>query len=104
MIDGLESRTALFDVEEMPGWLGQTPIAVIVPDIYDRTAGAREIGELQRRVAQYSSDVELFTPTNCGHFVQLERPDVVADAVCGVVRRALASRGMETELQDGRAP
>lgn len=80
-----------------PGWLGSIPIAVLVPDVYQRTEGKAYIGGLQSEVARYSSDAAVIAVHHCGHFVQLERPDVVADAICGVLVRAQA-RGLG--LQD----
>lgn len=74
------------------GWLGALPISVIVPDIYDRTPGAAYVGQIQRRITEYSSNVELFEPTNCGHFVQLDQPDTVVQAVHSVLRRAQTAR------------
>lgn len=75
-----------------PGWLGDMPISVIVPDIYSRTPGMRHVGDIQRRVGQFSSDAMFFEPKDCGHFVQIEQPEVVAEAVWSVVRRAGARK------------
>lgn len=71
-----------------PGWLGDLPISVVVPDVYERTEGMEHVGSIQKQLAEYSSDVELFEPQNCGHFVQLERPETVVEAIYSVVRRA----------------
>lgn len=70
------------------GWLGSMPIAVLVPDVYERTAGKTYIAVLQSRLTSYSLDAMLISVDNCGHFVQLERPDVVVRAVEAVIRRA----------------
>lgn len=73
-------------------WLGDLPISVIVPDVYERTEGKEFVGAMQRILASYSSDARLVHVKNCGHFVQIERPDVVVDAVRDVVRRAQRRR------------
>lgn len=69
-------------------WLGDMPISVIIPDVYDRTEGKEYVGAMQRILASYSSDARLVHVKNCGHFVQIERPDVVVEAVRDVIRRA----------------
>lgn len=71
-----------------PGWLGNLPIAVIIPDVYERTKGKAYIRDLQAELSTYSSDSTIIPVANCGHFVQLERPDIVADAVQQVIRKA----------------
>lgn len=71
-----------------PGWLGSVPISVLVPDVYGRTEGKAYIANLQTKLATYSSDARVIPVEDCGHFVQLERPDVVADAVQNVIQRA----------------
>lgn len=71
-----------------PGWLGDTPIAVLVPDVYSRTKGKTFVAPLQEKVAQYSSDATLFHVENSGHFIQLDRPDAVVDAIRHVIKRA----------------
>lgn len=81
-----------------PGWLGDLPISVIVPDLYDRTPGRRFVGQIQRRVTEYSSDVEFYEPKNCGHFVQLDQPECVVEAVLSVARRA-EHRRIDDEFQ-----
>lgn len=70
------------------GWLGELPISVLVPDVYTRTRGKAYIAGLQEEVADYSNDAVVVHVENCGHFVQIERPDVVVDAVKDVIRRA----------------
>lgn len=71
-----------------PGWLGSLPIAVLVPDVYERTARKAYISVLQSRLTAYSSNALLIPVLNCGHFVQLEKPDVVTSAVQAVIHRA----------------
>jgi pimeloyl-ACP methyl ester carboxylesterase len=85
-----------------PGWLGDLPIAVIVPDVYERTRGMQYVGDIQRRVARYSTDAELFEPADCGHFVQIEQPEQVAAAVRSVVRRARVRRARAGALERRR--
>lgn len=80
-----------------PGWLGELPISVIVPDVYERTEGMTDVGAIQRRLAEYSSDVQLFEPQDCGHFVQLERPEIVVEAVWSVVRRARLKEKIDSD-------
>lgn len=70
------------------GWLGDLPICVIVPDVYERTLGKEFIGGLQKQIAQWSTDAKVICVSNCGHFVQLERPEVVESAVQSVISRA----------------
>lgn len=79
--------------EKPDGWLAGMPISVIVPDVYERTEGKAFVGQMQRRLARYSNNANVFTVKNCGHFVQLERPDVVADAINDVLRRAHLPQG-----------
>lgn len=74
------------------GWLGSMPITVIVPDVYERTRGKGHIAEVQARLSRYSSDSKVVRVEQCGHFVQLVRPDVVVDAVQDVVERAKKQR------------
>lgn len=81
-------------LEFPPGWLGSLPIAVVVPDVYERTEGKAYIGGLQRAVAEYSTDATVIAVEDCGHFVQIERPDVVAGAVETLIRRGA---GMPTD-------
>ena len=75
-------------VETLPGWLGSLPIAVIIPDVYERTEGKSFIASLQRMVECYSTDVLKIRVKDCGHFVQIERPDVVINAIVSVIGRA----------------
>ena len=81
-----------------PRWLGDLPISVIVPDVYERTAGKAYVGDLQRAVASYSENAAVVDVENCGHFVQIERPDVVVDAVWNVFQRAREKRRMRDEM------
>lgn len=82
---GLDGDEAL---QFAPGWLGEIPIAVLVPDVYQRTSGMGYITMLQSAVADYSTDARVIPVTDCGHFVQLDRPEVVAEAVEGIITRA----------------
>lgn len=81
-------------MEFPPGWLGNIPVAVLVPDVYERTKGKGYIGLLQTDVAGYSSDATVVRVKDCGHFVQLEKPEVVVEAVEMVIRR-----GTEREVR-----
>lgn len=88
-----------------PGWLGSLPIAVLVPDVYRRTKGKAYIGDLQSRLAKYSSDAIVIPVKDCGHFIQLERPDVVAGAVQDVIQRAQGRAQFQEQLYfDGSEP
>lgn len=88
--DGSEVAEGMGDFNEKddPGWLGDIPIAVLVPDIYSRTKGKSFVVPLQEQVAQYSSDATLFHVENSGHFIQIDRPDAVVDAIRHIIRRA----------------
>ncbi|CDF34615.1 unnamed protein product [Chondrus crispus] len=108
-----EWRAAMMDVkvssgEAMkfpPGWLGSLPIAVLVPDVYRRTKGMAYIGDLQTRLATYSSDAIVIPVQDCGHFIHLERPDVVAGAVQNVIQRAQGRAHVQEQLYfDGSEP
>eukprot|EP00177_Eucheuma_denticulatum_P004317 GFKZ01007840.1.p1 GENE.GFKZ01007840.1~~GFKZ01007840.1.p1 ORF type:complete len:337 (+),score=37.96 GFKZ01007840.1:978-1988(+) len=79
------------------GWLGELPIAVLVPDVYERTEGKAYVGELQAAIACYSSDATVIEVSDCGHFIQLERPDVVVGAVKNVISRAKGKSGVQGE-------
>lgn len=81
-----------------PGWLGSIPIAVLVPDVYERTEGRGYVAELQQAVARYSTDALVFPVGDCGHFVQLERPDAVFAAIRNVMKRA-EKNGMVSEIE-----
>lgn len=74
--------------EHRPQWLRHVPITVIVPDVYEHTVGKEFVGAMQRILTTYSNDARLVHVRHCGHFVQIERPDVIAEAVRDVVRRA----------------
>lgn len=87
-IDDIKLSSKGQGLEFPAGWLGSVPISVLVPDVYRRTEGKAYVAELQTRLAAYSSDAIVITVDDCGHFVQLERPDVVADAVRNVIQRA----------------
>ncbi|PXF43387.1 hypothetical protein BWQ96_06882 [Gracilariopsis chorda] len=75
-----------------PGWLGETPIQVLVPDVYERTSGKAYISLLQSDVASYSAESALIGIKDCGHFVQIEKPHIVARAVSEVIQRAKEKR------------
>lgn len=85
-----------------PGWLGDIPICVLVPDVYERTTGKAYIALLQSAIAAYSSDSSLVEIKNCGHFVQIERPDVVAHAVREVIQRATDKQLLPNLGLDGK--
>lgn len=76
----------------VPEWLGDVPIAVIVPDVYQRTDGKNYIEGLQKEVATYSRDAVVVGVEDCGHFVQIDRPDVVVEAVKSIIQRAKVKR------------
>lgn len=76
------------NIDYHPGWLEDIPIAVLVPDIYDKTEGKAFVSSLQEQIALYSSDATTFRVENSGHFVQIDRPDVVVDAIAHVIQRA----------------
>lgn len=75
-------------IQTVPGWLGSLPTAVIIPDVYERTKGKSFVASLQRMVECYSTDVLKIRVKDCGHFVQIERPDVVISAIEAVIGRA----------------
>jgi len=79
-------------------WLDDIPITVIVPDCYDNIPGKEYVGAMQRYLASYSRDARLIHVKNCGHFVQIERPDVVINAVKEVIDRAYRRKKKETKL------
>lgn len=87
-----------------PGWLGSTPIAVLVPDVYERTKGKAYIGGMQRFVTKYSSNATLIPVSDCGHFIQLERPDVVTDAVRLVIQRGVERDKNQQNSDDPTVP
>lgn len=83
------AKNELYDYDDEDiGWLGDTPLAVLVPDVYERTRGREFITELQEKAALASNDSVVYRVADCGHFVQLDRPEVVVEAVKDVMVRA----------------
>lgn len=85
-------------------WLGDTPITVLIPDIYDRTVGKEHVASLQEGVACYSEDSVIVRVQNCGHFVQIDQPDVVVKAISSVIARAEQKRSFSEGLGDMHGP
>lgn len=77
---------------ERRNWLGALPISVVLPDVFART-GKQDVAEIQRGIIEYSKTSRVFEAEGCDHFIQLQRPEVVMDAVASVIERAHA-RGM----------
>lgn len=68
------------------------PVAVLVPDIYEKTKGREFVAELQQRVRDVSNDSVVYSVADCGHFVQIDRPDVVVKAIVDVLDRGKESQ------------
>lgn len=89
------------------GSLGDIPLSVLMhdpdqpehllpnlpPDINKQVND--EWGKMQRELAQLSSRGTLTVAKNSGHYIQLERPDVVVEAVRSVVEQV--RRGLPTQ-------
>jgi pimeloyl-ACP methyl ester carboxylesterase len=69
-----------------PPSLGSIPLTVI-------TAGAHTLpgwGEMQAELAALSSDAKHIMAEGAGHYVQLDDPDLVTEAIEDLVRRVRA--------------
>lgn len=84
-------------------WLGDTPTTVLIPDVYDRTRGKEHVVSLQERVARYSKDSVIVRVQNCGHFVHIDQPDVVVNAISSVIARAEQKRNSSEEFGETQA-
>lgn len=85
-------------------WLGDTPVAVLIPDIYDRTNGKEYVSSLQEGVARYSEDSVIVHVRNCGHFVQIDRPEVVVEAILSVIARSEQKQNYTLGYGDAQEP